>query len=165
MIKKMMTAMMILVAAACCFAATHTHTIYLISTVEKLDAQYVLRNNETGKIGASVHYITEEIAKQDVRTSFDIVQSCNSNGYNNVRLTVEATELVARVNGKTYSTQGVSIIRDGINYGSTMSFTQTTYGPVAAGAVAASFEVLWNTDSSLVQASYEACVTLTATAL
>ena len=115
MIKRMMIAMMILVAAACCFAATHTHTIYLISTVEKLDAQYVLRNNETGAMGASVHYITEEISKQDVRTSFDIVQSCNSNGYNNVRLTVEATELVAKVNGKTCSTSGVSIIRDGVN--------------------------------------------------
>ncbi len=165
MFKKMMTAMMILVAADCCFAATRIYTIYLISTVEKLDAQYVLRNNETGAVGASVRYITEEIAKQEVRASFDIVQSCNSNGYNNVHLTVEATELVAKVNGKTFITEGVSIVRDGINFGSSMSFTRTTTGPVAAGAVAASFEVLWPTDSSLVQASYEACVTLTATAL
>ena len=38
MMKKMMTVlMMILVAAACCLAETHTHTITLISRVEKQD--------------------------------------------------------------------------------------------------------------------------------
>ena len=163
--RMMMTALMILVAAACCFAATQTHTIVLVSVVEKLDPQFVMRNNETGAIGTSVHYITEEIAKQDVRTSFDVVQSCDSNGYNRVNFSVSATELVSRVNGKAYSTDGVSIIMDGVQYGSSVEFARTICGPVAAGSVAASFQVFWPTNANLVQGSYEAVVTLTATAL
>lgn len=161
--KTMMIAVLILVAAACCFA--ETHTITLVSRVEKMDAQYVIRNNETGETGASVVYTTGEIAKHDVTTSFDIIQSSDCNGINAVSFTVSATELVARVNGKKYSTSGVSIQMDGQSYGSTVSFERTTVGAVAAGATVASFEVVWPTSANLVDAVYEAVVTLTATAL
>ena len=99
--KTMMIAVLILVAAACCFA--ETHTITLVSRVEKQDAQFVIVNRETGKSGASVVYTTGEIARHDVSTSFDIVQSTDCNGINAVSFTVSATELVARVNGKKYS--------------------------------------------------------------
>ncbi len=161
--KTMMIAVLILVAAACCFA--ETHTITLVSRVEKMDAQYVIRNNETGETGASVVYTTGEIAKHDVSTSFDIIQCTDCNGVNAVRFTVGATELRARVNGKSYSTDGVSILMDGVKFGSTVSFERTTVGAVAAGAVVGSFEVIWPTNANLVNAVYEACVTLTATAL
>ena len=164
MMKRMMTAMMmILVAAACCFA--ETHTITLISRVEKVDAQYVIRNNETGAVGESVVYTTDEIAKADVRTSFDVIQSCESNGVNMAQITVSATELVANVNGRAYSTDGVQISMGGKVFGSSVSFARQTVGYVAAGTVVESFEVIWPTSENLVQATYEACVTLTAVAL
>ena len=163
--RTMMIVAMILVAAACCFAETHTHTIVLMSRVEKMDAQYVIRNSETGEVGASVVYSTSEIAKVDVRTSFDVLQSCASNGINRVDFTVSATELMAVVDGQLYSTEGVSIIMDGSSFGSTVSFTRMTAGYVAAGSVVAGFEVIWPTSENLVKATYEACVTLTATSL
>ena len=99
--KMMMTVMMILVAAACCFAGTHTIT--LISRVEKQNPEYAIRNHETGETGASVLYITDEIAKQDVGTSFDIIQICHSNDFSKVQFTVSATELTAKVDGKVYN--------------------------------------------------------------
>lgn len=160
--KMMMTAMMILVAAACCFAYNNTQTITLVSRVEKRDPMYIIRNNETG---ASVHYITEQIDEQDVCASFDILQSCDSNGVNMVEFKVSATELMAVVGGRLYSTGGVSIVINGIGYGATAEFVRTTVGAVAAGSVVESFEVVWSTDSQLVQASCMACVTLEATAL
>ena len=166
MMKKMTVAMMmILVAALCCFAETHTHTITLMSKVEKRDAQYVIRNSETGAIGESVVYTTDEIAKQDVRTSFDVIQSCDSNGVNMAQITVSATELRANVDGRVYSTDGVSISMGGRAFGSTVSFARQTVGYVAAGTVVESFEVVWPTSGNLVQATYEACVTLTTVAL
>ena len=161
--KTMMIAVLILVAAAACFA--ETHTITLVSRVEKMDPQFVIRNNESGETGASVVYTTGEIAKHDVATSFDIIQSTDCNGINAVCFTVSATELVARVNGKLYSTNGVSIVMDGQAYGNTVSFERTTTCAIAAGAVVGSFEVIWPTSANLVNATYEACVTLTATAL
>ena len=161
--KMMMTAMMILVAALCCFAGTHTIT--LISRVEKQDAQFVIRNAETGAMGASVVYCSDEIARQDVSTSFDIIQCNDSNGINSVAFTVSATELRAKVGGKTYSTNGVQVVMGGVSFGSEVSFTRTTVGAVAAGAVVDSFEVIWPTNSNLVDATYEACVVLTATSL
>ncbi|MDT3389871.1 MAG: hypothetical protein LIR25_04700 [bacterium] len=160
--KKALLVLMMVLAAAVLFA--ETHTIVLVSRVEKQDAQYVIRNNETGAIGASVVYSTEEIAKQDVGTSFDIIQSCDSNGINTVEFTVSATELQANVNGKLYSTKGVAIEMNGRQYGSQVSFTRTTVGVVAAGSAVASFNVIWPTSAELVEATYEACVTLTATA-
>ena len=161
--KTMMIAVLILVAAAACYA--ETHTITLVSRVEKQDAQFVIVNRETGASGASVVYTTGEIAKHDVSTSFDIVQSNDCNGINAVAFTVSATELVARVNGKLYSTSGVSILMDGQSYGSTVSFERITDCAIAAGAAVASFEVIWPTSANLVDAVYEAVVTLTATAL
>ena len=161
--KMMMTAMMILVAALCCFA--ETHTITLISRVEKQDAQFVIRNAETGATGASVVYCSDEIARQDVSTSFDIIQCNDSNGINSVAFTVSATELKAKVGGKTYSTNGVQVVMGGVACGSEVSFTRTTVGAVAAGTVVDSFEVIWPTNSDLVDATYEACVVLTATSL
>ena len=164
--KMMMTAMMmILVAAACCFAGTSTHTITLISRVEKQDAQFVIRNAETEEAGASVVYCSDEIARQDVSTSFDIIQCNDSNCINSVAFTVSATELQARVGGKTYSTNGVQIVMGGVACGSEVSFTRTTVGAVAAGTAVESFEVIWQTNASLVEATYEACVILTATSL
>ena len=160
--KKALLVLMMVLAAAVLFA--ETHTIVLVSRVEKQDAQYVIRNNETGAIGASVVYSTEEIAKQNVGTSFDIIQSCDSNGINTVEFTVSATELQANVNGKLYSTKGVAIEMNGRQYGSQVSFTRTTVGVVAAGSAVASFNVVWPTSAELVEATYEACVTLTATA-
>ena len=166
MMKKMMTAMMmILVAAACCFAETHTHKITLVSRVEKRDAQYVIRNSETGAIGESVVYCTDEIAKGDVRTSFDVIQSRHCNGIQNTVFTVSATELVAVVDGTVYSTDGVSIVMDGQAFGSSVSFARQTVGYVAAGSTVASFEVVWPTNANLVDATYQANVTLATAAL
>ena len=160
--KKALLVLMMVMAAALLFA--ETHTIVLVSRVAKKDAQYVIRNNETGAIGASVVYSTREIAKGDVNTSFDILQSCDSNGTDTVDFTVSATELRARVDGKLYSTNGVSIQMDGRQYGSSVSFTRTTVGAIAAGTQVASFNVVWPTSAELVPATYEASVTLTATA-
>ena len=160
--KKALLVLMMVLAAAVLFA--ETHTIVLVSRVEKHDAQYVIRNNETGAIGASVVYSTKEIAKQDVNTSFDIIQSCDSNGINSVEFTVSATELQANVNGRLYGTKGVAIEMNGRQYGSQVSFTRTTVGVVDAGSAVASFNVVWPTSADLVEATYEACVTLTATA-
>ena len=162
--KMMMTAMMILVAALCCFAETHTHTITLISRVEKQDAQYAIRSHETGEVGSSIVYSTSEIAKSDVRTSFDVIRSHAGNGINRAEFTVSATELAAVVDGRLYSTDGVQIVMDGIQCGSSVSFTRITAGYVAAGTVVAGFEVIWPTSENLVQATYEASVTLTAVA-
>ena len=163
--KKMTVAMMMILVAAlfCCFA--ETHTITLVSRVEKLDAQYVIRNNETGAVGASVVYTTKEIAKHDVTTSFDIIHRNDCNGYNAVDFTISATELKAKVDGKIYSTKGVSIHMDGQKMGHTFSFSRTTEGAISAGSIVASFEVIWPTSENLVQAVYEACITLTATSL
>jgi len=52
---------------------------------------------------------------------------------------------------------------NGRQYGSSVSFTRTTVGAVAAGTEVASFNVVWPTSADLVPATYEACVTLTAT--
>ncbi len=161
--KKMMMIAMMILTAACCFAGTYTIT--LISKVEKVDAQYVIRNAETGAIGESVIYSTDEIAKQDVRTSFDVIQSCYSNGIQNVAFTVSATELKANVGGRAYSTDGVSIVMDGKVFGSTVSFARQTSGVVSAGATVASFEVVWPTSADLVDATYQANVTLATAAL
>ena len=160
--KTMMIAVLILVAAACCFA--ETHTITLVSKVEKMNPQFVIRNNETGAVGASVVYTTGEIAKHDVATSFDIIQNNDCNGVNTINFTVSATELKAVVDGKVYSTDGVSIVMDGRQYGSTVSFARNTNGAVAAGAVVGNFEVVWPTSANLANAIYQACVTLTTTA-
>ena len=166
MMKKMMIAMMMtLVAALCCFAETHTHTITLVSRVEKVDAQYVIRNNETGAMGQSVVYSTDEISKADVSTSFDVIQSRHCNGVQNTVFTVSATELVANVDGRVYSTDGVSIVMDGQAYGSSVSFARQTVGYVAAGSSVASFEVIWPTSAALVEATYQANVTLATAAL
>ena len=159
--KKALLVLIMVMAAALLFA--ETHTIVLVSRVEKKDAQYVIRNNETGAIGASVVYSTSEIAKGDVSTSFDVLQSCDSNGIDTVDFTVSATELRARVDGRLYSTNGVSILMNGRQYGSSVSFTRTTVGAVAAGTGVASFNVVWPTSANLVPATYEASVTLTAT--
>ncbi len=165
MMKMIMTVAMILVLAACCFAETHTQTITLTSVVEKQDAQFVIRNHETGATGASVVYTTGEIARHDVSTSFDIIQCNDSNGINSVDFTVSATELQAKVGGKLYSTKGVSIMMGGESYSSSVSFNRTTVGAIAAGTVVDSFEVIWPTSAELVDATYAACVVLTATSL
>ncbi|MBQ5365231.1 MAG: hypothetical protein IIU49_04085, partial [Spirochaetales bacterium] len=65
---------------------------------------------------------------------------------------------------KLYGTKGVAIEMNGRQYGSQVSFTRTTVGVVAAGSAVASFNVVWPTSADLVEATYEACVTLTATA-
>ena len=155
--------MMALIAALCCFATTHT--IVLISTVEKTDAQYVIRNNETGAMGASVIYSTSAISRQNVSTSFSIIQSNNSNSRSTVNFAISATELVARENGKVYSTEGISIKMDGVSYGSSFSFNRVMDRAYAAGTEVGSFEVEWNTNANLIDATYEACITLVATAL
>ena len=163
--KLMVVFIMILLVAGCCFAETTKTTIMLVSTVEKQEAHFVIRNTETGATGASVVYSTKKIARQDVSTSFDIIQCTDSNGINKTDFTVKATELTARVNGKTYSTNGVQIIMDGATYGAEVSFTRTTVGAIAAGTVMDSFEVIWPTSSDLVEATYEACVVLTTTSI
>ena len=77
--KAMVIAIAVLITAFCCFA--ETQTITLISKVDKQYPQFVIRNNQTGETGSSVVYTTGEIAKRDVRVSFDIIQSTDSNGF------------------------------------------------------------------------------------
>ncbi len=161
--KRAVLVLLMVLVAAVCFA--ETHTITLVSRVEKVDAEYAIRNAETGKVGASVVYSTDEIAKADVRTSFDIIQINDSNAFGTVLLQVSATELTAKVDGKVYSTDGVTITMNGVEYGSEVSFVRYTAGATAAGAVVGSFEVEWPTSAELVEATYQACVTLTATTL
>ena len=159
--KRAVLVLLMVLVAAVCFA--ETHTITLVSRVEKVDAEYAIRNAETGKVGASVVYSTDEIAKADVRTSFDIIQINDSNAFGTVLLQVSATELTAKVDGKVYSTDGVAIRMNGTEFGSEVSFVRYTAGATAAGAVVGSFEVEWPTSAELVEATYQACVTLTAT--
>ena len=161
--KRAVLVLLMVLVAAVCFA--ETHTITLVSRVEKVDAEYAIRNAETGKVGASVVYSTDEIAKADVRTSFDIIQINDSNAFGTVLLQVSATELTAKVDGKVYSTDGVAIRMNGTECGSEVSFVRYTAGATAAGAVVGSFEVEWPTSAELVEATYQACVTLTATTL
>ena len=161
--KAMVIAIAVLITAFCCFA--ETQTITLISKVDKQYPQFVIRNNQTGETGSSVVYTTGEIAKRDVRASFDIIQSTDSNGFNAITFTVSATELKAAKKNKVYSTDGVSILLDGQSCGSEVSFERTTTAAVAAGTSVASFEVIWPTNDSLVKAVYQARVTLTATVL
>ena len=161
--KRAVLVLLMVLVAAVCFA--ETHTITLVSRVEKVDAEYAIRNAETGKVGASVVYSTDEIAKADVRTSFDIIQVNDSNAFGTVLLQVSATELTAKVDGKVYSTDGVAIRMNGAEFGSEVSFVRYTAGATAAGAVVGSFEVEWPTSAELVEATYQACVTLTATTL
>ena len=161
--KRAVLVLLMVLVAAVCFA--ETHTITLVSRVEKVDAEYAIRNAETGKIGASVVYSTDEIADADVRTSFDIIQINDSNAFGSVLLQVSATELTAKVDGKLYSTDGVSIAMNGVRHGSEVSFVTYTAGATAAGAVVGSFDVEWPTSAELVEATYQACVTLTATTL
>ena len=161
--KRAVLVLLMVLVAAVCFA--ETHTITLVSRVEKVDAEYAIRNAETGKVGASVVYSTDEIAKADVRTSFDIIQINDSNAFGTVLLQVSATELTAKVDGKVYSTDGVAIRMNGVEYGSEVSFVRYTAGATAAGAVVGSFEVEWPTSAELVEATYQACVTLTATTI
>ena len=161
--KAMVIAIAVLITAFCCFA--ETQTITLISKVDKQYPQFVIRNNQTGETGSSVVYTTGEIAKRDVRASFDIIQSTDSNGFNTITFTVSATELKAARKNKVYSTDGVSILLDGQSYGSEVSFERTTATAVAAGTSVASFEVIWPTNDTLVKAVYQARVTLTATVL
>ena len=161
--KRAVLVLLMVLVAAVCFA--ETHTITLVSRVEKVDAEYAIRNTETGKIGASVVYSTDEIADADVRTSFDIIQVNDSNAFGTVLLQVSATELTAKVDGKVYSTDGVAIRMNGAEFGSEVSFERYTAGATAAGAVVGSFEVEWPTSAELVEATYQACVTLTATTL
>ena len=54
---------------------------------------------------------------------------------------------------------------NGVACGSEVSFTRMTVGAVAAGTVVESFEVIWPTNANLVDATYEACVVLTATSM
>ena len=54
---------------------------------------------------------------------------------------------------------------NGVQYGSSVSFVKVVAGASAAGSVVGSFDVAWPTNSELVEATYQACVTLTATAL
>ena len=161
--KRAVLVLLMVLVAAVTFA--ETQTITLVSRVEKVDAKYAIRNAETGKIDSSIIYSTEEISKNDVRTSFDIIQVNDSNAFGSVLLQVSATELTARVAGKTYSTNGVSIEMDGVQYGSSVSFVRFVNGASAAGSVVGSFDVAWPTSAELVEATYQACVTLTATAL
>ena len=157
--------MMILLAVAFCFAETQIITFTLVSTVEKQEAHFVIRNTETGATGASVVYSTAKIAKQDVSTSFQIIQCTDSNGFNRTDFTVKATELMALVGSRVYTTNGVQIIMDGEAFGSEVSFTRDTVGAVAAGTVVDSFEVIWPTSAGLAEAVYEACVVLTTTSI
>lgn len=161
--KAMLMAFMTLVAVLCCFAETHTITI--VSRVEKQEPRFIIVNPETGDAGASVVYTTGEISRRDVTTSFDIVQCTDCNGKNAVALSVSATELTAKANHMVYSTDGVSIIMDGQSFGSTVSFTRITECAIPAGTTVASFEVIWPTGANLIDAVYEACVTLTTTVL
>ena len=150
-------------AVFCCFA--ETQTITLVAKVDKQYPQFVIRNNQTGETGSSVVYTTGEIARCDVRASFDIIQSTDSNGFNTTTFTVSATELKAATKRRVYSTDGVSIFLNGRSCGSEVSFSRSTTTAVAAGTSVASFEVIWPTDDSLVKAVYHASVTLTATVL
>ena len=104
--KAMVIAIAVLITAFCCFA--ETQTITLVARVEKQYPQFVIRNNETGEIGSSVVYTTGQIAKRDVRASFDVIQSTDSNWFNTITFTVSATELKAAAKHKVYSTDGVS---------------------------------------------------------
>jgi len=163
--KKALVAMILVLVAAFCYAETGTYTVTLVSKVEKVDAQYVIRNAETGVAGAAVVYTTGAIANQDVQTSFEIVQSNNSNSCATILFQISATELTAEVDGQLYTTEGVTIGMNGVNYGSTVSFARVTAGAVAAGTVIGQFNVEWKTNANLIDATYNACVTLSATAL
>ncbi len=154
--------LMILTAAVLC---AETHTITLVSRVEKNDATYAVRSKETGRTDASVIYSTEEIPQADVRTFFDILRFNGGGPSRPVLIQISATELTARCGGKTYSTAGVSIGMDGIRHGSSVSFMEDPGPAESAVSVVGSFDVLWPTAPDLVPAVYQAGITITATVL
>jgi len=158
--------MVLMVMAIAMFCAmAETHTIVLVSRVELEMPSFMLRNTETGEMGETVVYSTSEITEGNVSTGFEIVQANDSNYRGQVRFTVEATELMAKVNGRVYSTEGVQVVMNGTECGSSAEFTRAFMGATrAAGSVVNSFEVIWNANAELPQTTYQAAVTLTYTA-
>lgn len=165
--KKAMTVLMVLLVAVLSISAlTETHTVVLISVVNVELPEFAIRNTETGEVGKSVVYSTSKITEGDVRTAFDIIQTNNSNYFGNLSFTVSATELMAFVNGRSYSTEGVQVIMNGVACGNSATFTKSFQGAtLAAGTTVESFEVLWNGNAALENATYEAAITLGYTAL
>ena len=164
--KKLTMIMTILMAVtiASAYAVTNTSTIVLVSVVNEVKPQYVLRNTETGEMGSTVVYSTDAITEGDVKTSFEVVQSNNSNYRGNVELTISATELMAKVEGKLYSTEGVAIMMNWNNLVNRANVNVEYTSTVKAGTVINAFDVIWTTNTNLVTATYEAAVTLNYTA-
>lgn len=162
MIKKLLVLVLIAFAtmASLC-AMEETFTIYLVSVVKAQQPQFILRNTETGAIGQSVTYSTTEIARSNVRTSFEILQSNDSNYRGTIHFAISASELVSYSNGKEYRTDGVRINLNGQKDQSSNAFAFAYTQNIKAGEVIASFDVIWETNPNLVSANYQSLVTLT----
>lgn len=165
----MITIAMALSATAALSAApmgnVHEQSIVLVSVVDEVVPQYDIENEETKVRGQSIVYSTDSIAKSDVSTSFNIIQSNDSNCRGETAIVVSATELTAQIDGKTYTTEGVDIVMDGISFGSSADITHSYDGIVMAGYNVGSFTVNWKTNENLVDAVYQANITLSYIAL
>lgn len=158
--KLLFALLIVLLSMTFAWAETQTQIIYLVSVVTRTYPQFTLRNCETGEIGLSQVYSTSKISEGDVRTDFDIIQTNNSNYRGFVNFSISATELTAMVHGRIYSTEGVSIFANGIQYGSEASFERMYTGSVKAGATVECFEVIWKTSAFLRKGEYQAQITL-----
>ena len=160
--KKVMTiTAMILTTITSIFALTNSHTIILSSTVEAIQPEFALVNTLTGETNKkSVSYFSEDIAKHNVTGSFEIRQTNNARYNGTILFTVKATALKTSVNGKTYSTEEAVIIMDNVKTTSTASFELSMNGCYTKSNTVKSFDVLWNTNDSLVDGIYEASVVL-----
>ena len=165
----MITIAMALSATAALNAApmgnVQEQSIVLVSVVDEVVPQYDIENEDTKVRGQSIVYSTDSIAKGDVSTSFSIVQSNDSNCRGETAIVVSATELTAQIDGRTYTTEGVDIVMDGVSFGSSADMTHSYDGIVMAGCNVGSFTVNWKTNESLVDAVYQANITLSYIAL
>lgn len=156
--------LLIIICAACFAVDLGTQTIVVTYVVSPIQPEFAIRNAQTGETGKSVIYSTDSIAKNDVSTDFQIIQSNNCNYIGEIEVSICATELSAVVNGTRYQTEGVDIRMDGTSYGQKASVNLSYCGVVKMNALVGNFQVTWPTSKGLANATYQAVISLNCTA-
>lgn len=159
--KKLLVVLLVVLSTMMSIVAMEkTYTIILVSVVDRVQPQFAIRNAETGAIGQSVVYNTSKIADADVRTSFDIIQTNDSNYRGTVHMDITASELVSYDNGTEYRTKGVMILANGIENAAKVCFNYELTRNTKAESVVSTFDVIWTTNENLINANYQAVVTI-----
>ncbi|MCF0238570.1 MAG: hypothetical protein HUK24_08215 [Sphaerochaetaceae bacterium] len=163
--RKIFLTLLVLLVSFVAFAEVKTHSVIISYTVDAVEPEFVIQDIKTGETGKVINYLSKDIAKENVTGYFRIIQANNAKYCGSIAIDVKATELEASVNGTTYTTQGVSIYSDGMNFGSSMSFVLNYDGSSAPKDIVRAFAVLWKTNDSLVKASYSANVSISYTSV